>query len=142
MKKRNAFLLVLLFLVLALGVVLGPAVYILYQRQTHPPQIETLYQATADGEAPDKIVYEIPDTFRRDYRHLDLDIESRDSGTMGCSVDYYLANGEKISSSFRETSSFYRFTIPSDHIKTIRRIEISELENISSITMWNTFINP
>ena len=61
---------------------------------------------------------------------------------MGCSVDYYLANGEKVSSLFRETSSLYRFTIPSDHIKTIRRVEISELENISSITMWNTFINP
>lgn len=61
---------------------------------------------------------------------------------MGCSVDYYLANGEKISSSFRESSSFYRFTIPSDHIKTIQRIEISELENISSITLWNTYINP
>jgi len=142
MKKRNAVLLIVLFLVLALGVVLGPAVYILYQRQTHQPQIETIYQATADGEAPERIVYEIPDTFRRDYRYLDLDIEAQDSGTMGCSVDYYLANGEKISSSFRESSSFYRFTIPSDHIKTIRRIEISELENISSITLWNTYINP
>ena len=142
MKKRNVFFLIVLFLVLALGVVFGPAVYILYQRQTYQPQIETLYQAMADGEAPEKIVYEIPDTFRRDYRHLDLDIEAQDSGTMGCSVDYYLANGEKISSSFRESSSFYRFTIPSDHIKTIKRIEISELENISSITLWNTFIYP
>lgn len=142
MKKRNAVLLIVLFLVLVLGVVLGPAVYILYQRQTHQPQIETIYQATADGEAPEKIVYEIPETFRRDFRHLDLDIEPQDSGTMGCSVDYYLANGEKISSSFRESSSFYRFTIPSDHIKTIQRIEISELENISSITLWNTYINP
>lgn len=141
MKKRNIFLLVVLFLVFALGVVLGPAVYILYQRQTHQPQIETLYRA-ADGEAPEKIVYEIPETFRRDYRHLDLDIEAQDSGTMGCSVKYVLANGEKISSSFRESSSFYRFTIPSDHIKTIKRIEISELENISSITLWNTYINP
>ena len=142
MKKRNAFLLIVLFLVLVLGVVLGPAVYILYQRQTHPPQIETLYQATADQAPPEKIVYEIPDTFRRDYRHLDLSIEARDSGTMGCSVDYVLANGEKISSSFRESSSFYRFTISPDHIKTIRRIEISELDNISSITMWNTYVNP
>ena len=142
MKKRNAFLLVLLFLVLALGVVLGPAVYILYQRQTHPPQIETLYQATADGEVPEKIVYEIPETFRRDYLHLDLDIEAQDSGTMGCSIEYVLANGEKISSSFRESSSFYRFTIPSEHIKTIQRIELSELENISRIELWNTFINP
>ena len=142
MKKRNAVLLIVLFLVLALGVVLGPAVYILYQRQTHQPQIETIYQATADGEAPEKIVYEIPETFRRDYRHLDLDIEAQDSGTMGCSVEYVLANGEKISSSFRESSSFYRFTILSDHIKTIQRIEISELENISSITLWNTYINP
>ena len=141
MKKRNAVLLIILALALVLGVVFGPAVYILYQRQTHPPQIETLYQA-AGREAPEKIVYEIPDTFRRDYRHLDLSIEARDSGTMGCSVDYYLANGEKNSSSFKEPSSFYRFTIPSDHIKTIRRIEISEIDNISSITMWNTFINP
>ena len=142
MKKRNAFLLIVLFLVLALGVVLGPAVYILYQRQSHPPQIETIYQATADGEAPEKIVYEIPETFRRDYRYLDLDVEVQDSGTMGCSVEYVLANGEKISSSFKETSSFYRFTIPSDHIKTIQRIEISELENISGSTMWNTYIKP
>ena len=142
MKKRNVFFLIVLFLVLALGVVLGPAVYILYQRQTHQPQIETIYQATADGEVPETIVYEIPGTFRRDYRHLDLDIEAQDSGTMGCSVEYVLANGEKISSSFRESSSFYRFTILSDHIKTIRRIEISELENVSCITMWNTYINP
>ena len=142
MKKRNAVLLIVLFLILVLGVVLGPAVYILYQRQTHQPQIETLYQATADGEASEKIVYEIPETFRRDYRHLDLDIEAQDSGTMGCSIEYVLANGEKVSSSFKETSSFYRFTIPYDHIKTIRRIEISELENISRIELWNTFINP
>ena len=142
MKKRNVFLLSVLFLALLLGVVLGPGVYLLYQRQSHPPQIETIYQATADGEAPERIVYEIPDTFRRDYRHLDLDIEAQDSGTMGCSIEYVLANGEKISSSFKETSSVYRFTILSDHIKTIQRIEISELENISSITMWNTFINP
>ena len=61
---------------------------------------------------------------------------------MGCLVDYYLANDEKFSASFKETSSLYRFTIPSDHIKTIQRIEISELENVSCITMWNTFINP
>ncbi len=142
MKKRNAVLLIVLFLALVLGVVLGPGDYILYQRQTHQPQIETIYQATADGEAPEKVVYEIPGTFRRDYRHLDLEIEAQDPGTMGCSVDYYLANGEKASSSFRESSSFYRFTIPSDHIKTIQRIEISELENISSITLWNTYINP
>ena len=142
MKKRNVFFLIVLFLVLALGVVLGPAVYILYQRQTHQPQIETIYQATADGEAPEKIVYEIPETFRRDYLYLDLSMESQDSGTMGCSVEYVLANGEKISSSFRESSSFYRFTIPSDHIKTIQRIEISELENVSCITMWNTYIYP
>jgi len=131
-----------LALALVLGVVLGPGVYILYQRQTHQPQIETLYQATADEEASEKIVYEIPDTFRRDYRHLDLDIEAQDSGTMGCSIEYVLANGKKIPSSFRESSSFYRFTIPSDHIKTIRRIEISELENISCIVLRNTFINP
>ena len=142
MKKRNAFLLVLLFLVLALGVVLGPAVYILYQRQTHPPQIETLYQATADGEVPEKIVYEIPETFRRDYLHLDLDIEAQDSGTMGCSVECVLANGETFSSSFKESSSFYRFTIPTEHIKTVQRIEISELENISRIELWNTYVNP
>ena len=142
MKKRNVFLLIVLFLTLLLVVVLGSGVYILYQRQTHPPQIETIYQATTDGEAPEKIVYEIPDTFRRDYRHLDLDIEAQDSGTMGCSVDYYLASGEKVSSSFKETSSIYRFNIPSEHIKTIRRIEISELENVSCITMWNTYINP
>ena len=142
MKKRNVFLLSVLFLALLLGVVLGPGVYLLYQRQSHPPQIETIYQATADGEAPERIVYEIPDTFRRDYRHLDLDIEAQDSGTMGCSIEYVLANGEKISSSFKETSSVYRFTILSDHIKTIQRIEISEIENISCITMWNTFINP
>ncbi len=142
MKKRNTFLLIVLFLVLLLGVVLGPGVCILYQRQTHPPQIETIYQATADGKAPEKILYEIPVTFRLDYRHLDLEIEAQDSGTMGCLVDYYLANDEKFSASFKETSSFHRFTIPSDHIKTIRRIEISELENVSCITMWNTFINP
>lgn len=142
MKKRNAFLLIVLFLALVLGVVLGPGVYILYQRQTHQPQIETIYQATADGEAPEKIVYEITETFRRDYRHLDLDIEAQDSGTMGCSVECVLANGEKVSSSFRESSSFYRFSIPTEHIKTIRRIEISEIENISSITMWNTYIKP
>ena len=142
MKKRNVFLLIVLFLTLLLVVVLGPGVYILYQRQTHPPQIETIYQATADGEAPEKIVYEIPGTFRRDYRHLDLDIEAQDSGTMGCSVDCYLANGATFSSSFRESSSFYRFTIPSEHIKTIQRIELSELENVSHIELWNTFINP
>ena len=142
MKKRNVFLLSVLFLALLLGVVLGPAVYILYQRQTHPPQIETIYQATADGEAQERIVYEIPDTFRRDYRHLDLDIEAQDSGTMRCSIEYVLANGEKISSSFKETSSVYRFAIPSEYIKTIQRIEISEIENISCITMWNTYINP
>ena len=141
MKKRNAVLLIILALALVLGVVFGPAVYILYQRQTHPPQIETLYQA-AGREAPEKIVYEIPGTFRRDYRHLNLDIAAQDSGTMGCSIEYVLANGEKISSSFKETSSFYRFTIPSDHIKTIRQIEISELENISRIELWNTYINP
>ena len=142
MKKRNAFLLIVLFLALVLGVVLGPGVYILYQRQTHQPQIETIYQATADGEAPEKIVYEITETFRRDYRHLDLDIEAQDSGTMGCSVECVLANGKTFSSSFKESSSFYRFTIPTEHIKTIRRIEISEIENISSITMWNTYIYP
>ena len=142
MKKRNAFLLIVLFLILFLVIVFGPGVCTLYKRQTHQPQIETLYQATADGEAPEKIVYEIPGTFRRDYRHLDLDIEAQDPGTMGCSIEYVLANGEKISSSFRESSSFYRFTIPSEHIKTIQRIEISELENVSCITMWNTFINP
>ena len=142
MKKRNAVLLIVLFLILLLVVLFSPGVYILYQRQTHPPQIETLYQAATDGEPPERIVYEIPDTFRRDYRHLDLEIEAQDSGTMGCSVDYYLANGEKASSSFRESSSFYRFTIPSEHIKTIRRIEISEIENISRIILWNTYINP
>lgn len=140
--NRKAFLLIFLLLALVLGVVLGPGVYILYQRQTHQPQIETIYQATADGEAPEKIVYEITETFRRDYRHLDLDIEAQNSGTMGCSVECVLANGEKISSSFRESSSFYRFSIPTEHIKTIRRIEISEIENISSITMWNTYIYP
>ena len=61
---------------------------------------------------------------------------------MGCSVDCYLANGETFSSSFRESSSSYRFTIPSEHIKTIRRIGISKIENISCITMWNTYIYP
>ena len=61
---------------------------------------------------------------------------------MGCSIEYVFANGEKISSSFKESSSFYRFTIPSDHIKTIQRIEISEIENISCIVLWNTYINP
>ena len=142
MKKRNAFVPIVLFLALLLGVVFGPAVRSLYQRQTHPPQIETIYQATADQAPPERIVYEIPETFRRNYRHLDLSIEARDSGTMGCSVVYILANGEKISASFRESSSFYRFTIPPDHIKTIRRIEILELENVSGITMWNTYINP
>ncbi len=140
--NRKAFLLIFLLLALVLGVVFGPAVYILYQRQTHQPQIETLYQATADRDAPERIVYEIPETFRRDYRHLNLDIKAQDSGTMGCSIEYVLANGEKVSSSFKEPSSFYRFTIPSDHIKTIRRIEISELDNVSRIELWNTYINP
>ena len=139
--NRKAFLVIFLLLALVLGVVFSPGVYILYQRQTHQPQIETLYQA-ADREPPEKIVYEIPDTFRRDYRHLDLDIKAQDSGTMGGSIEYVLANGEKISSSFKETSSFYRFTIPYDHIKTIRQIEISELENVSRIELWNTYINP
>ena len=139
--NRKAFLLVVLFLALVLGVVLGPGVYILYQRQTHQPQIETLYQAT-DRDPPERIVYEIPDTFRRDYRHLNLDIAAQDSGMMGCSIEYVLANGEKFSSSFRESSSFYRFTIPYDHIRTIRQIELSELENVSRIELWNTFINP
>ena len=142
MKKRNAVLLIVLFLALLLVVVLGPGVCTLYKRQTHQPQIETLYQATADGEAPETIVYEIPDTFRRDYRHLDLEIEAKDPGTMGCSVECVLANGKTFSSSFKEPSSFHRFTIPSDHIKTIQRIELSELENISRIELWNTFINP
>ena len=141
MKKRNAVLLIVLSLVLLLVVVFGPAVCTLYKIETHPPQIETIYQAT-DQDPPETIVYEIPGTFRRDYLHLNLDIEAQDSGTMGCSVDYYLANGETISSSFRESSSFYRLTILSDHIKTIRRIEISELENVSCIVLWNTFINP
>ena len=140
--NRKAFLLIFLLLALVLGVVFGPAVYILYQRQTHQPQIETLYQATADRDPPEKIVYEIPESFRRDYRHLDLDIEAQEPGTMGCSIEYVLANGEKFSSSFKESSSFYRFTIPYDHIRTIRRIEISELENISRIELWNTFIEP
>ena len=142
MKKRNVFLPIILFFVLLLVVLFGPGICTLYKLQTHQSQIETLYQATADQDAPEKVVYEIPETFRRDYRHLDLDIEAQEPGTMGCSVDYYLANGEKVSSSFREPSSFYRFTIPSDHIKTIQRIEISELENISRIELWNTFINP
>lgn len=140
--NRKAFLLIFLLLALLLGVVFGPGVYILYQRQTHQPQIETLYQAAADGEAPEIIVCEIPDTFRRDYRHLDLDIAAQEPGTMGCSIEYVLANGEKFSSSFKEASSFYRFTIPSDHIKTIRRIELSELENVSRIELWNTYVNP
>ena len=142
MKKRNVSLLIVLFLALVLVVLFGPGVCTLYKLQTHPPQIETIYQATADRDPPERIVYEIPDTFRRDYRHLDLDIEAQYPGTMGCSVDYYLANGEKISFSFRETSSFHRFTIPSEHIPSIQRIEISKIENISCITMWNTFINP
>ena len=142
MKKRNVFLLIVLFFALLLVVLFGPALCTLYKIETHPPQIETIYQATADGEAPEKIVYEIPGTFRRDYLHLDLEIEAQDSGTMGCSVEYVLANGEKFSSSFKESSSFHRFIIPSDHIKTIRRIEISELENISRIELWNTFIEP
>ena len=140
--SRKAFLFVFLALDLALVIVFGPGVCTLYKIETYPPQIETIYQATADGEAPEKIVYEIPETFRRDYRHLDLDIEAQEPGTMGCSIEYVLENGEKISSSFRESSSFYRFTIPPDHIKTIQRIEISELENVSCITMWNTYINP
>ena len=142
MKKRNTLLLIVLFLALLLVVLFSPGVCTLYKIETHPPQIETVYQATVDRDPPEMIVYEIPDTFRRDYRHLDLDIEAQDSGSMGCSVDYYLANGEKFSSSFKESSSFHRFIIPSDHIKTIRRIEISELENISRIELWNTFIEP
>ena len=141
MKKRNVSLLIVLFFALLLVVLFGPAVCTLYKIETHPPQIETIYQA-ADREPPEKIVYEIPETFRRDYRHLNLDIAAQDSGLMGCSIEYVLANGEKFSSSFKETSSFYRFTIPSDHIKTIRRIEISEPENISRIELWYTFIEP
>ena len=142
MKSRHFLLSAVVLLVLLLVIVLGPGVCTLYKIETHPPQIETLYQATADGEAPEKIVYEIPGTFRRDYRHLDLDIEAQDPGTMGCSIEYVLANDEKFSASFKETSSFHRFTIPSEHIRTIQRIEISELENISCITMWNSFISP
>ena len=141
MKKRNAVLLIILALALLLSVVLGPAVYILYQRQTHQPQIETLYQAV-DRESPEKIVYEIPESFRRDYRHLYLCIEAQEPGLMGCSIEYVLANGEKISSSFKESSSFNRYFIPYDHIKTVRRIELSELDNISRIELWNTFIEP
>ena len=139
--NRKSFFPIVLLVVLVLGVVLGLGVCTLYKIETHPPQIETIYQAT-DQDSPERIVCEIPETFRRDYRHLVLDIEAQDSGTMGCSVEYCLANGETFSSSFKAASSFHRFTIPSDHIKTIRRIEISELENISRITMWNTFINP
>ena len=142
MKSRHFLLSAVVLLALVLVIVFGPGVRTLYKLQTHQPQIETIYQATADQDAPEKIVYEIPETFRRDYRHLDLSIEAQDSGTMGFSVEYCLANGEKVSFSFRESSSFYRFTIPSDQIKTIRRIEISELENVSNITIWNTFINP
>jgi len=141
MKKRNVSLLIVLFFALLLVVLFGPAVCTLYKIETHPPQIEMIYQA-ADQDPPETIVYEIPGTFRRDYRHLNLDIEAQDSGTMGCSVDYYLANGEKISFSFKESSSSYRVTIPPEHIKTIQRIEISEIKNISGITMWNTFIYP
>ena len=139
--NRKFFYPIVLLVVLVLGVVFGPGVCTLYKLQTHPPQIETIYQAT-DREVPEKIVYEIPKSFRRDYLYLDLSMESQDSGTMGCSVEYVLANGETISSSFKETSAFHRFTIPSEHIPLIQRIEISELENISSITMWNTFVNP
>ena len=142
MKKRNVSLLIVLFLALLLVVLFGPGVCTLYKLQAHPPQIETIYQAEANQDPPGKIIYETPETFRRDYRHLDLDIEAQDPGTMGCSVEYRLANGETFSSSFKETSSFYRFTIPSEHIKTIRRIEISEIENISRITLWNTYIYP
>ncbi len=82
--NRNVFLLIALALVLLLGVVFGPAVCTLYKIETHPPQIETIYQATAGRETPEKIVYEIPDTLRRDYRHLNLDINAQDSGTRGC----------------------------------------------------------
>ena len=142
MKSRHFLLSAVVLLALVLVIVFGPGICTLYKIETHQPQIETIYQSTADGEAMERIVYEIPGTFRRDYRHLDLDIEAQDSGAMGCSVEYVLANGETFSSSFKETSSFYRFTIPSDHIKTIQRIEISEIENISCITMWNTYINP
>ena len=74
MKKRNAFLLILLFLALLLVVLFGPGVCTLYKLKTHQPQFETIYRVTAEQEPPEKIVYEIPDTFRRDYRHLDLDI--------------------------------------------------------------------
>jgi hypothetical protein len=139
--NRKFFFSIVLLAALALVVVLGPGVLILYQRQTHQPQIETLYQA-ANQDVPERIVYEMPDTLRRDYHHLYLSMESREPGTMGCSVEYVLADGEKVSSSFRETSSFYRFAIPSDHIKTVRRIELSELENVSRIELWNTFIEP
>ena len=141
MKKRNAVLLIILALALVLVVLLGPGVCTLYKIETHPPQIETLYPA-ADREPPERIVYEIPESFRRDYRHLYLCIEAQEPGLMGCSIEYVLANGEKISYSFKETSSFYRLTIPNDHIKTVQRIEISELENISRIELWNTFIEP
>ena len=61
MKKRNAILPIFLFLILLLVILFGPGVYILYQRKTHQPQIETLYQAEADQDPPEKIVYEIPD---------------------------------------------------------------------------------
>lgn len=138
--NRKIFLPIILFLALLLVVSFGPAVCTLYKLETHPPQIETIYQATADQAPPEKVVYEIPDSFRRDYKHMDLDIASRESGIMGCSIEYYLANGEKFSFSFRNSSSFYRFRIPYEHIKTIRRIEISEIENIADIVLWNTYI--
>lgn len=78
MKKRNVSLLIVLFLALLLVVLFGPGVCTLYKLQTHPPQIETIYQATADRDPPERSVYEIPDTFRRDYLHyLFIGITSR-----------------------------------------------------------------
>jgi len=139
MSKR-IFLPIFLFLALLLAVLFGPGVCTLYKLETHQPQFETIYRATAEQEPPEKNVYEIPETFRRDYKHLDLNIHSGDSGIMGCSIEYYLANGEKFSFSVRESSSFYRFRIPYEHIKTIQRIEISEIENIADIVLWNTYI--
>ena len=71
MKSRHYLLSAVVLLALLLVVLFGPAVCTLCKIETHPPQIETIYQATADQDPPKRIVYEIPETFRRDYRHLE-----------------------------------------------------------------------
>lgn len=142
LRRQKGVLCFFVVLFLAFIVLLFPALYRMYYFWKKPPQVKTIYYAPENREASGKVIYEISDAFRRDYRHLSLDISSKDDELMGCFIDYYLFNGEKYSFRLKSSSPFYRFVVPSNHIKTIKRIEISEIENISKIDMWNTFANP